>query len=92
MHTYPELLELVELYAEDYYEHRRTDLVKNEEDLSERFDSFLEEYEVNSDSRFNPDDTVAINEGFSNYADALCSDGLLHPEQVHHYCYVGKYS
>jgi len=92
MHTYPELLELVELYAEDYYEHRRTDLVKSEDHLSESFDSFLDEYSVDSDSRFNPDDKVAIKESFSSYADSLCRDGFLHPEQLHHYCYVGKYS
>ena len=77
------LLEMVEMYAEE------VGAISSEEMLSELFDydivqSIIEEY--------SEDDTVAINEGFTNWSDMLCKDGEIHPEQYQHYCYVGKYS
>jgi hypothetical protein len=76
-----DLLEMVELYAED------NGMIASEEELSKRFDedvlpSIIEQY--------GEDDEPAISEGFNNWTDALCKDGELHPEQYDKYCYVGR--
>ena len=75
------LLELVELYAEEMGG------ISSEDELSDIFDS---EHEEILDSL--RDDQVAINEMFNNWADALCKDGEIHPEQYSTYEYVGLYS
>lgn len=76
-----DLLELVELYAED------NGGIASEEELSERFDS-----EVLPDviEAYGEDDEPAISEAFNNWTDMLCKDGELHPEQYDKYCYVGR--
>ena len=78
-----DLLEMVELYAE------QVGNIASEYELSELFDEdiapmVLETYEE--------DDTVAFDEAFNDWTDALCKDGVIHPEQYSQYCYTGKYS
>jgi hypothetical protein len=76
-----DLLEMVELYAED------NGGIASEEELSERFDS-----EVLPDviEAYGEDDEPAISEAFNNWTDMLCKDGEIHPEQYDKYCYVGR--
>lgn len=76
-----DLLEMVELYAEE------NGGIASEQELSDRFDrdilpSVIEQY--------SEDDSVAINEAFNDWSDALCKDGELHEEQYNNYCYVGR--
>jgi len=73
------LLEMVELYAEEM------GYISTEDELSELFDvqvlqSVIEQYGA--------DDKVAINEAFNNWADSLCKDGVIHPEQYSNYGYI----
>ena len=79
-----DLLELVEELATF-----NTHLVQSEEDLSERFDCCYED--IIREDRLE-EDGPAISELFSNYADSLVSDGILHAEQYQNYCYLGKFS
>lgn len=76
-----ELLELVELFAED------NDLIASEEELSERFDEEILPHVI---EEYGEDDQPAINEAFNNWTDSLCKDGLLHETQYNSYCYVGR--
>ena len=86
------LLELVEELAS--YEH----LPASEEELSERYDEYLNDLDGCSACGTNhtlaalQDDEVALNEDFSNYKDMLCTEGVIHEEQVSQYSYVGEYS
>ena len=76
-----DLLEIVECYAEE------NGLISSESELSSLFDEYL------VDIGFTDfDDSIMINELFSDWTDTLCSDGVIHEEQNSQYCYVGKYS
>jgi len=82
------LLEMVELYADT------VSIISSEDELSERFDteiipSILEQHGTKGEEFT---DTVMINEEFSNWADVLCKEGEIHPEQYNQYCYTGRYS
>lgn len=76
-----DLLEMVELYAED------NGLITSEEELSERFDSEILPLVI---AEYGEDDGPAIAESFNNWTDSLCKDGEIHPEQYNQYCYVGR--
>ena len=76
------LLDMVELYASEM------GYISSEDELSEQFDSMLDECCPD----FDTEDEPAISEEFSNWADGLCKDGEIHPEQYNKYCYTGKYS
>ncbi len=78
-----EMLEVVELYAED------NDGIASEEELSKRFDEEVASYVV---EKYGEDDSVAMNEAFNDWSDMLCKEGEIHEEQYNNYCYVGKYS
>lgn len=65
------------------------DMIDSEDALSERFDQDMAPSIVEA---YGEDDEVAINEGFSDWADGLVSDGELHPTQYNQYGYTGKYS
>lgn len=77
-----ELLYIVEALAE------HKGFISSEEELSERFDRDVAPAVV---AEYGEDDTVAINEAFNNWTDALCKDGEIHLEQYNNYCYVGVY-
>ena len=74
-------LEIVEVFAEG------EGWIASESELSERFDSEVLPSVV---EQYGESDQVAINEAFNDWADALCKDGELHPEQYNNYCYVGR--
>jgi hypothetical protein len=74
------LLEMVELYAEEVGH------VSTESELSERFDDMLGD----DTKRKLANDPIMLSEEFSYFADALCKDGEIHPEQYVNYCYVGE--
>jgi hypothetical protein len=76
-----DLLEMVELYAED------NGLIASEDELSKRFDEEVLPLVV---EEYGEDDEPAISEAFNNWTDSLCKDGELHPEQYDKYCYVGR--
>jgi hypothetical protein len=76
-----DLLEMVELYAED------NGMIASEEELSERFDSEVLPSVI---EQYGEDDEPAINEAFNDWTDMLCKDGEIHPEQYDKYCYVGR--
>lgn len=78
-----DLLEMVELYAED------EGAIATEEELSQKFDDEIAPLIV---KQYGEDDQPAMNEGFNNWTDGLCKDGEIHSEQYDKYCYVGKYS
>lgn len=78
-----DLLEIVEEYAEN------NGLISSESELSERFDSEVLPHVI---AQYGEDDSVAINEAFSDWTDSLCKDGFIHPEQYSNYCYVGRLS
>ena len=80
------LLEMVELYAEEMA------LIASEYELSDLFDSDIMPMLIESQGQTVLDDSVMINEEFSNWSDSLCKDGIIHPTQYTQYCYVGKYS
>ena len=84
------LLQLVEMYAEEILP---IGSIASEEELSDRFDAMVEEcdtpYTVSQfTGRY---DGVCINEDFGIFADNLCREGEIHPEQFNQYCYTGKY-
>lgn len=81
--TYDTLLSIVEELAS--YE----GAISSGEELSESFDNVVVDHVI---SEYGEDDIIAINEAFSNYADSLVKEGLLHPEQYDNYEYVGNYS
>ena len=81
-----DLLEMVELYAEEVA------LIASEQELSDIFDSDIMPMLIESQGREVLDDSVMINETFSNWSDGLCKDAEIHPVQDRHYCYVGEYS
>ncbi len=65
------------------------DMIDSEEALSEKFDK----EEANCvGEQYGIDDTIAMSEAFSNWADALCAEGELCAAQYEEYSYVGKYS
>lgn len=74
-------LEMVELYAED------NDQIASEDELSKRFDEEILPLVLEN---YSEDDSVAINEAFSDWADSLCKDGEIHPAQYNAYEYVGR--
>ena len=78
-----ELLEIVELYAAD------NGMIDSESALSELFDSEIAPLVI---AQYGEKDSVAMNEAFNDWSDALCKDGTIHPEQYSQYCYVGKWS
>ena len=73
-------LSVIEMYAEEQ------GWIASEEELSERFDSFLEE--CCEPNKMTPTD---IRCAFPDYVDMLCKDGEIHPEQANSYCYEGIY-
>ncbi len=77
------LLEMVEMYAAD------NSLIDSEQALSDLFDESIAELVV---EQYGVDDIPAMNEGFNNWSDSLCKDGVIHPIQYDQYCYVGKYA
>ena len=77
------LLQMVELYAEEM------GYISSEEDLSQRFDEEIAPAVV---EKYGEDDSVAMSEEFSNWADSLCKEGEIHPEQYTNYDYVGEYA
>jgi hypothetical protein len=76
-----DLLEMVELYAEDNGQ------IASESELSERFDRDVLPDVI---AQYGESDSVAINEAFNDWTDSLCTDGELHPAQYDSYCYVGR--
>ena len=77
------LLDLVEAYGAE------NNLISSEEELSEQFDEWIAPTVV---EEYGEDDTIAMSEAFSNWADARCRDGDIHDEQYACYDYVGKYA
>ena len=77
-------LELAEEVASFYKE-----LVQDEQDLSDRFDNEMAELVI---EEYGEDDEIAFNEAFSNWADGLCTDGIIHLSQYDSYEYVGAHS
>ena len=77
------LLEMVELYAEG------AGNIASEQELSDIFDRDIAPLVLEN---YDADDYVAFSEAFNNWADGLCKDGEIHPEQYSNYCYVGTYS
>ena len=80
------LIEMVELYAEEMA------LIASEYELSELFDSDIMPLLIESQGQSVTDDEVMINEEFSSFADGLCKEGVIHPEQYRNYCYIGNHS
>ena len=80
-----DLLEIVEALAG--YE----DNISSEEELSEKFDEYVEEYIEGSDKCECEikDDEVMLSEMFNDWSDGMCKDGEIHAEQYDKYCYVG---
>jgi hypothetical protein len=76
-----DLLEMVELFAEDNNE------IATEAELSKRFDEEILPLVLET---YGEDDSVAINQAFNDWSDSLCKDGEIHPAQYDAYCYVGK--
>lgn len=76
-----DLLELVELYAED------NNMIASETELSKRFDDEVLPSVIET---YGEDDSIAIREAFNDWTDALTKDGELHPEQYANYEYVGR--
>ena len=76
------LLEMVELYANEM------GYISSEAELSEQFDQMLSECCPNFDLA----DEIALSEAFNDWADGLCKDGEIHPEQYSQYGYVGAHS
>ena len=77
------LLDLVEAYGAE------NNLISSEEELSEQFDEWVAPMVI---EEYGEDDTIAMSEAFSNWADARCRDGDIHDEQYACYDYVGKYA
>ena len=77
------LLEMVELYAEEMGH------IASEQELSDIFDRDIAPLVLEN---YDADDSVAFSEAFNNWADELCKEGEIHPEQYSNYCYVGTYS
>lgn len=78
-----DLLEMVELYAEE------NGMIASEQELSERFDAEILPMVI---EQYGADDDPAISEAFNDWTDSLTKDGELHPEQYNQYCYVGRLS
>lgn len=78
------LIEIIESFAEE-----NGFGFSSEEQLSEAFDESIAPMVI---EQYGADDTVAMNEAFSDWTDSLCKDGELHPEQYNTYCYVGQYA
>lgn len=78
-----DLLEMVELFAED------NGWISSEDELSTCFD---DEIAPSIIRQYGENDTVAMNEAFNDWSDMLCKDGEIHEEQYNTYSYVGKYS
>jgi len=77
------LLEMVELYADEM------GYIASEDEPSKQFDNeiapmIIEQYGI--------DDIPAMSEGFNNWTDSLCKDGVIHSEQYSKYCYAGDYA
>lgn len=83
----PDLLEIVELIAENECWCKFTNLISNEAILSKGFDHYLIEIGFTDF-----DDLPLFNETFNNWIDLLSKDGFLHSEQANNYCYIGKHS
>ena len=78
-----DLLDIVESYAAD------NGMIASGWELSELFDSQIAPLVI---AQYGESDSVAMNEAFNNWADMLCKDGTIHPEQYDNYRYVGKWS
>lgn len=76
------LLEMVELYAEEVGH------ISTEAELSERFDDMLGD----ETKRKLANDPIMLSEEFSYFADSLCKDREIHPEQYANYEYIGELS
>lgn len=76
-----DLLDMVELYAED------NGWISSEQELSDRFDAEVLPHVI---EQYGEDDSVAISEEFNNWTDMLCKDHEIHEEQYNNYCYVGR--
>ena len=84
--TYYSELEAVEYYASE------NNLIESEQALSDQFDEDMipilrEQWLTYGDTPDHP----LISEEFSNWTDALVSDGELHESQLKEYCYIGEY-
>jgi hypothetical protein len=67
----------------------RKNVIATEKELSERFDQMLAECgEIGEQLK---GDQIVLNEAFSNFADSLQTDGVLHARQVNTYDYVGRF-
>lgn len=84
-----DLIEMVELYAEDNNRCMTAKLIASEQELSDKFD---EEVAQSVIAEYGRDDQCAIDQAFNDWTDGLCKDGDLHPEQYRTYTYVGKYA
>ena len=78
-----DLLDIVESYAHD------NGMIASESELSELFDSRIAPFVI---AEYGESDSIAMNEVFNDWADMLCEDGTIHPEQYDNYCYVVKWS
>jgi len=85
-------LEMAEALAE------HENLPCSEQDVSDRYDTHIEESEpcencgVNKVLHQLKNDSDMLHQDFSSFVDNLHTDGEIHQEQVNNYSYVGKYS
>ena len=82
------LLDMVELYAAE------VGYLSTEDEVSERFDEEIAPLIVEQHGKKGVEfeDTIMMNEEFSNWLDGLTKEGEIHPEQYSSYCYTGRYS
>ena len=89
-----DLLEMVEIYAEDHNRYHQTHFIEDESDLSVLFDEMVNELPDNG-TRYkikNHEDPLMAREWFNSWKDGLCADGVLHPEQYRQYTYCGEFN
>lgn len=55
-------------------------------------DAFDEELAPSVIKTYGADDTVAMNETFNNWLDALCKDHEIHSSQYEAYTYIGEHA
>ena len=79
-----ELIELVELYAEEYAQYNG--YVRTEGDLNERFLAFVVSPEHIKNYIAKGDDAI-VYRAFANFAERLVNEGLLHQVQADEYQY-----
>ena len=99
MENLEDLVDPDELYSllskSDQLDVEESETAKDEQDISKLFDEHLDSFMiVNSlkEAKELLEDSIMINEEFSNFVDSLASDGELGQQQINNYCYIGKYS